>query len=165
MIDADLTVNNIDIIHEYEKVLSSAQDFVNDSAIRTMTRIEPEILQRLQLEPGPVARPIVWTSARQRRFVMAAIRRGDIQSPYQRTHLLSRSWKVIGYIQAGAPLVFTVTNDAPAFDYVEGVYQQGWHKTTGWLDAQVELPAIGTMITDNVTDDIIRAWYSVDEAI
>lgn len=58
-------------------------DLTRDIAERVATEaVQPELAK----EPFRTAHPkVIFTSAKQRAFVMAAIRTGDIQVPYQRT--------------------------------------------------------------------------------
>lgn len=52
-----------------------------------------KMLPRLQTEPGKPTYPLKWRSQKQRRYVMAKLRReGNL--PYQRSHNLARGWKV-----------------------------------------------------------------------
>jgi hypothetical protein len=43
-----------------------------------------------EASPAPTGRPVRWKSERQRRYVMGAISRGEIQVPYRRTGDMSR---------------------------------------------------------------------------
>lgn len=84
--------------------------------------IYQKMLPRLQTEPGKPTYPLVWRSPKQRRYVMAKLRReGNL--PYQRTHGLARGWKVKAvYAPANywAVQEITVTNDAPYAGFVVG---------------------------------------------
>lgn len=87
-----------------------------------LTVIYQKMLPRLQTEPGKPGYPLTWRSPKQRRFVMAKLRReGNL--PYQRTHGLARGWRV-NVIYAPSNNVeitdITITNSAPYADFVVG---------------------------------------------
>lgn len=84
--------------------------------------IYQKMLPRLQTEPGKPGYPLTWRSPKQRRFVMAKLRReGNL--PYQRTHGLARGWKVnVIYAPRGNVEItdITITNDVPHAGFVVG---------------------------------------------
>jgi hypothetical protein len=94
----------------------------------------------LSTEPGKPRYPIRWTSERQRRFVMAKLRRqGNL--PYRRTGQYAQGWQWQSKTTQDGGL-FTVFNPAqtargePLEQYVQGFRQQGFHKDTGWIPTQ-----------------------------
>lgn len=115
------------------------------------------LIGRLSREPGSPHYPLRWKSPKQRRAVMAMLRRrGNI--PYTRTHALSRGWKVLlessGQGEAG---VFLVINTDRAARYVQGSDQQPYHIDTGW-------PAAEPIIREESAafeSDVIDVWYRV----
>jgi hypothetical protein len=94
-------------------------------------------IKKLSTEPGRPRYPIRWTSERQRKFVMAKLRRMG-QVPYQRTGAYAAAWQWQAQTTQDGGL-FTIFNDAktsrgePLEQYVQGVNQQGFHKDTGWI--------------------------------
>lgn len=84
--------------------------------------IYQKMLPRLQTEPGKPTYPLTWRSPKQRRYVMAKLRReGNL--PYQRTHGLARGWKVnVIYAPRGNVEIteISVTNSAPNAKFVVG---------------------------------------------
>jgi len=98
-----------------------------------------ELLNELAHEPGPVKRPIQWTSEKQRRAVMAKLRKqGNI--PYQRTQRLSKSW-FIRLDEQRNGFAMTIANSVKYAPYVVGNIRRGsgpdpqqrFHKNTGWF--------------------------------
>lgn len=81
--------------------------------------------------PPPKRGQMQWKSERQRRFVMAGISNGTIDSPYRRgispgSQRMNRSYKIIR-----APQTITLTNTASYMQYVIGnkqarIHQQRW---------------------------------------
>lgn len=70
-----------------------------------------------------------WKSEKQRRFVMAAIRKGLIRIPHRRTQGLAKGWKVIG---KGRKSI--IVNETPGAQFVVGsAGQQSRHEqAVGW---------------------------------
>ena len=77
-----------------------------------------------------------WKSEKQRRYVMAAIRRGEINVPYQRTQNMNRGWKAVG---EGINQI--VVNETPYAGYVMGDAQTKGHSLRGWTTAAARLRA------------------------
>lgn len=80
------------------------KDVKDVSAGRLRGRLEGARV-RLVRYPAPFRGRYPWVSEKQRRYVIAAIRRGDIKVPYVRTGTYGRAWKVIktgeGYALTG----------------------------------------------------------------
>lgn len=95
--------------------------------------------QSLFAPPGPVARPIQWTTERQRRAFFATNGFGK-GIPTKRTNKVGRAWKVIytPKIEGGT---FALQNPVSYARYVYGgfqsgnIYQQKFHVNTGWANA------------------------------
>lgn len=103
-------------------------------------RLQTNVLTRLRQEPGQPKYPIRWTSERQRKYVMAKLRRMG-QIPYQRTGGFVAAWQTsFTATQDGG--LFSVTNTAktdkglPLEPFVTGDRQQGFHRDTGWYQSQ-----------------------------
>ncbi len=96
--------------------------------------VERRMNRTLQFLPGKPKYPIRWASDRQRRYVMAMLRKqGKI--PYKRSGKLARGWQVLSAFDAktdGGSL--TVDNPASIAKYVYGPEQQPFHQDTGWPD-------------------------------
>src|SRR5512146_3153004 len=69
------------------------------------------LTQDLANYPPPSGKPMTFTSDRQRRYVMMAMRTGLITVPYRRTMNLARSWAV-DWGEAGNLGRFEITNSA-----------------------------------------------------
>jgi hypothetical protein len=106
----------------------------------TLQGLRNRLLSRLHAQPNTPHYPIRWTSDRQRRYVMAKLRRmGNI--PYQRTGAFVEAWVIDWNLDLYEGL-FSVRNTArtdkgqPLEQYVTGDRQQGFHKDTGWYQSQ-----------------------------
>lgn len=108
-----------------------------DEIVRQEVRdnISPTVLPNFEEEPGAVRRPIHWTSAKQRRFVMRMQKLGLIPVPYVRTHSLSQSWTFTVTTIPEQATIVSLGNSSPHYHFVEGLNQQGFHKDTGWYYA------------------------------
>lgn len=120
--------------------------------IRSM---EKTIIPLLQDEP-PVRSPysrVRWASAKQRRAVLAFLRKSG-NLPYQRTGRLRSGWKVNFQPSAarGELATLSVTNPASAVNakgqtvryatYVVGTQQQPFHADTGWYEMDSVLKTV-----------------------
>jgi len=114
--------------------------------------VSQQVDKRLRVEPGPVARPIQWTSEKQRKAFFATDGFGH-GMPYKRQHKLVKAWEVRGdYTNTFSGI--TITNTAPAAQYVMGKRQQEFHKNTGWPYAPSVLQAISLLTNDFAADGI-----------
>lgn len=121
--------------------------------------IAQQIIAKLSKEPPPPKRPIDWTSDRQRRFVMAKLRREN-NIPYKRTHRQAQGWRVVlEDIQGGDGGVISVENSTPYADFVQGERQQRF--LSQWPLARIVIRDE----EDELQDATINAWYRVSGAI
>lgn len=103
---------------------------VEPTMVGIATAVQHEITSN-KPPPPPKRGQMQWKSERQRRFVMAGIRNGTIDSPYRRgispgSQRMNRSYKIIR-----APQTITLTNTASYMQYVIGnkqarIHQQRW---------------------------------------
>lgn len=124
-------------------------------AISRGTRAQ-SLIRELSTEPGSPKYPIRWKSQRQRRKVMAMLRRrGEI--PYIRKHTLSRGWRIVLETagQNEAEGIFSVENDAPETRWVQGADQQPYHIDTGWPAAEPLIREFSPLFES----DVIDLWY------
>lgn len=112
-----------------------------------VSAIGNQTVQILSTEPGKPKYPIRWTSERQRRFVMAKLKRMG-QIPYIRTGKYSEAWEWFSKsTQRGG--LFVIENTAktsrgePLEQYIQGVHQQGFHADTGWVATEPTLRKAG----------------------
>ena len=76
-----------------------------------------------------------WKSERQRRYVMAAIRSGEISIPYSRTQNLRKGWKTLG---TGRNQI--IVNEVPYSKWVKDIKTQSQgHMLRGWDVIQDDL--------------------------
>jgi hypothetical protein len=136
------------------KIIRSGLDAILDELIpfvlpvrvgkRVFETIEQPFLADLQRIPGPVARPIEWTSEKQRRafFATNGFGRGI---PTKRIGRMARAWVVRSAIQAGRFRIIA-ENPIPESKFVYGFVsasslseaqkpQQRFHRNTGWHSA------------------------------
>lgn len=131
---------------------------------RVYDRHAPDALAELRKEPGAVKKPIQWTSDKQRKFVMAMLRKDNPDgTEYPRTHALSQGWVVKSSTQGN---VFSITfeNPAPEAKFVYGSmaknvnaaarFQQRFHIATGWQAAS----PIATRWTEVMIADFRNEW-------
>jgi hypothetical protein len=111
------------------------------------------VLKR-DIPPPPAPGSMRFVSERQRRFVMAAIKRGDIRVPYVRA-----SSKTIGsaHLQASYRVAnegqsAVLYSDAPYAQYVVGDQQAAIHKGR-WKTGKM---AVEEVIQTGLLDDIVR---------
>lgn len=116
-----------------------------------------ELLDRMQADPGAVRYPIEWASDKQRRYVMAMLRRtGNL--PYRRSGRLQKAWRIESKARLSDGTA-ALTNDTDYVQYVQGNAQQPFHRNTGWV-----------RYTDAVEDarlkiesELIDTWVSVTD--
>lgn len=92
--------------------------------------IKPHLLNELHYMPPSVHYPFIWASEKQRKFVMAKLRR-DNNLPYRRTGGMVNAWKVDVLIGDGT-VIMTASNKSKAARYVTGKQQQPGHVASGW---------------------------------
>lgn len=119
-----------DVMRAWKAQLERAPGVMQEAGSRVIRAHGQNFLDELKRTPGPVKYPIRWKSERQRRYVMAKLRREN-NLPYRRTGRLSAGWKVFsntrGYISEIA-----VTNDVDYMPFVQGDFAQPFHLDTGW---------------------------------
>lgn len=158
MSDIQVSITSNGKLAALVKVVSHAPFFV-DGIVRqaVVNDISPAILPEAQAEPGPAAKPIEWTSIKQKRYVMAAIRRGLIPAPYIRTHALSQSW-AFGVATESDSTTITLANSSSKFPFVEGASREKFHANTGWLYAPDKIPIWGNMVVGMLVTALQSAW-------
>lgn len=124
LFDTGAIDNLADFITAYpELATETARDTFN-------TLIKPPLLNELHYMPPKVHYPFVWASAKQRKFVMAMLRRTN-NLPYHRTGGMVNAWKVDILISDGT-VIMSASNKAKATKYVTGKQQQPGHVASGW---------------------------------
>lgn len=107
---------------------------------------------RLRAEPGRPRYPLAWASEKQRRYVMAKLRRqGNL--PYRRTHGLVKAWEAVGAINPDGGTI-TAHNPAGMAGYVYApFFQQPFHAVTGWMDVTPRFILMRTELSDRLITD------------
>lgn len=154
MIKADVTVD-IDVLEAIADAAKTATKRMNKAYKRRIKTIRQNVLDELRETPGKPHYPLRWKSAKQRRFVMAKLRReGNL--PYRRTGGLEAGWTThIRDRKDGA--IFDITNNKPYARYVQGDDAQPFHLDTGWPQAA----DIVSKWREKATDLLIDTWADV----
>lgn len=152
MIEGKITINS-QPIEELAGFVTGFNTVIAEIGQDIANEIEPHVLNELQYYPAPwTGGKRRWTSERQRKFVMAKLRREN-NLPYQRTGGLGKSWSVATETVEGTFKVIVQTS-ADIAKYVVGSLDfrsrnnamrpmQRMHQDTGWF------PAI----------DTVRYWF------
>ena len=130
---------NLTALDDFENFVQGI-DAVNQQILNEVRdEIAPDALQELSVDAPPVARPIQWTSDKQRKFVMAKLKREN-NLPYRRTGRLRNAWVV--EVRGNA---IVIENPSAISKFVYGSlaqnrsaalrFQQGFHANTGWQPA------------------------------
>lgn len=115
------------------------------------------VLNQLRQEPGPVKYPVDWTSERQRRAFYATNGFGR-GIPTKRTGKYLRSWQA-GFEVQGGVSEFVIENTDPKAQFVGGIYQQRFHRQTGWVYAP-DVVIDASIAYENAS---LEAWYEAVE--
>ena len=91
--------------------------------------------------PGPVHKPIIWASAKQRAYVMALVRKNGpwVRESHSMSQRLIASWTV----RAESDSRVVVGNKATYGPWVQNAeLQQPMHKASGWVTDQAAVDAV-----------------------
>lgn len=147
-----------DILDAIAEGVRKTPGLMNTAMKRQLGRVRRPFLQELMFEPPiltPANYPLRWKSARQRKFVMAKLRReGNL--PYQRTHGMVNSWEVVFAINNDGGS-FIASNDDPSQIYVTGDWMQPMHIDNGWMPVAPVIVKYEMMLNDQ----LIEIWYTV----
>lgn len=132
-------IHEIQAIEELSAFVGQINDMHQEILQETRDEIAPFALAELQTEPPAAKHPIEWASDKQRKFVMAKLRREN-NLPYRRTGKLAKMWVV--ELRGN---VIVIENLSAIGKYVYGSlaqdrsaalrFQQPFHKNTGWQAA------------------------------
>lgn len=167
------------MIKQTVEVTTNTNDIrVSHQVSQALKQWQSQLLRQLRQEPGKPHYPIRWTSERQRKYVMAKLRRMG-QIPYQRTGALVAAWEVNVNIQQvsrieqwrvevltfltklgiGSPptappasVIVEVSNSSEIEQFVTGIHQQGYHQDTGWYYAPTVLDKAFRQVEGIVND-------------
>ena len=151
MIQANVTVD-IDVLEAIADAAKTAPRRMNKAYKRRIKTIRQNVLDELRETPGKPHYPLRWKSERQRKFVMAKLRR-EKNLPYKRSGALEAGWTThIRDQKDGA--VFEVYNRLPYARFVQGDDAQPFHLDTGW-------PQVADIVSkwrEKATDELIETW-------
>lgn len=154
MIETRFTADD-DIFEAIEDALGRSPRLLQTAIKRQNTRFKRRLLKKLRQYPGPPSYPIRWKSERQRRYVMAKLRREN-NLPYTRTGQLRQGWTVEANITVNGGDIL-VYNEVPYARYVQGDDAQPFHLDTGWVQA-------GPVIAEErarLEDVLIETYFTI----
>lgn len=136
-------------------------DIVQDTVETVVNRHRPQFLQELRHAPARPKYPIAWTSERQRKAVMAKLRREN-NLPYRRTGKLSAGWQ-IRVIRGDYAATVNVENAVDYAAFVVGKlrpagddWQQRFHRNSGWPRASETIDFWSNALAKEVTQELTR---------
>lgn len=144
------------ILIDAQKHIVNSPKLLQRAMKRRESRLRQLTLKIVKVEPRPAVHPIRWTSARQRRFVMAKLREEN-NLPYQRTGKLINSYDAKFKFDADGG-TFMVENTSPIAQYVIGDSQQKFHDITGWRKLE---DVVDEQVVPLVFDDFEKTFFSV----
>ena len=163
MIRVRLTVDPT-VILEIRKQIQRMPKLMQAEFSAVSQEIQTGFLDEIRgLEPGPVKYPIQWTSDKQRRYVMAKLRKaGNI--PYRRTGKFMGGWRVRQYTtEAGGFIVLTNEWDRAKYvwgDPLQPDAQQMFHINTGWPTNQ-QFEQVREFWAIYGEERLIEAWVAM----
>lgn len=160
---ASIEVTNPGLLEAYAELLEAAPEVVNRLVNRTVNRKRDRLLAAFHKEPGPAVHPLHFTSLRQQKALFASKGFGA-GLPTRRSHHLVNAWRLIVLYSSNAITSIILENDDPARPFVIGRRQQPFHKITGWYQEEPLIRRAQRELEDEVESDLIRSFYSIDEA-
>lgn len=154
----EITVD-ADILLEIERTGRAAPRAMRREFDRAQSKIATPILQKLKKKPGPPQYPLEWESERQRRFVMAKLRRENNLPYRRRPNGIVSKWRVVFKPRGDVAGILIVENPDPAAQYLQGDKAQRFHIRTGWVQA-APLVAEAREKSEAL---LIETWYKVAE--
>lgn len=136
------------ILQRLKKLPQEAQDAGVEESNKYMVSV-------MQKYPPRSSDPFVWSSEKQRKFVMARLREQG-KTYYTRTQGLSRAWKTEGkgYKQI-------ITNDTEYAKFVQDRYQIVGHQVRGWMTVNTMLKDKGKTILQKFDAGVKRALHKL----
>lgn len=152
-LSAQLQIDS-DILDAVNAQVAKAPALMNTALKRVPARFKRtnRNYRQLTTEPPPPSYPLRWKSVRQRRYVMAKLRRED-NLPYTRTHRFNKSYDLV----MGDDGVFRLINTSPQFQFIAGDNAQPMHLDTGWQQAALYV----VPIQNDLADVIVQTWYTI----
>lgn len=138
------------VISERSKQLEQR---LNNDIQRGLEPLNNEMVSVMSAEPPVWRGKRRWNSERQRRYVMAKLRREN-NLPYQRSHLLSRAWEAVIVLTAQQGMA-KLENRTPGAAYVQSPRTQLMHLDSGWPQLTTHLPAF----QEKARVIVVKAWF------
>lgn len=151
----NITSNAKDILSALEESAKTAPQRIQRAFAAESVSLQRQMLAELQVEPPSAssAYPLPWKSAKQRRFVMAKLRReGNL--PYRRTHVLIKNWRVRVLLENKAAPVgeVVVENLTPYARFVIGDDAQPMFLKIGWKQGAPIIAKYRPLFEDRLID-------------
>jgi hypothetical protein len=146
--DADILFAYADVLEQYPRTFDT---FVGKTIVN-------DVQQRVDVVnqyPGPVETPIEWTSPAQQGYYFGVVAEYDAQGniiPYERKGTLFDGTEVVWDV---GTFELRVTIPNPIAKYVVGIFQQGFHANTGWVNIIDEYLRILIETQDNLIEGYI----------
>lgn len=129
---------------------------------QVLPKVRALVADMVAIEPGSPIYPLRWKSEKQRRYVLGYVLEHDAEGtviPYQRTHRQMAGWEVmlqVGNMAAaygvqgstsggiaetaglgakGGSFAITLHHPSEVSQFVQGQYEQPYHRDTGWPNA------------------------------
>jgi hypothetical protein len=147
------------VFEDLAKQVAAAPTTMNIYATRTIRmEVEKYVVRNLvNVTIPPPTIPLKWRSERQRKYVMAKLRKeGNL--PYKRTGALQKAWKVSAAKEGGGSVI-AVSNDSDIAEYVMGSSSDRQPMFPHWYHYEDIL----LKADDLATDMAINAWYDIVE--
>lgn len=122
-----------DVLKAWRGQMKKTPALMQEAQVRVLRVYGADLLDSLQTYPGKPVYPLRWKSERQRRFVMAKLRREN-NLPYRRTGKLAAGWRIVSNTRGDIGEIAALNSVAYA-RYVQGDDAQPFHLDTGWTQA------------------------------
>lgn len=154
MISVTLTVD-ADILEAIDVAARDAPKLMQTAYDRQTRRLRSQLKEELAAYPPQPKYPLRWKSDRQRRYVMALLRRTN-NLPYKRTNRLGKGWKVT-VVSDNANGVLMVENEVSYARFVQGDDAMPYHLDTQWP----QLAPIISEFREQAEERLIQTWFSI----
>ncbi len=158
MIEYSVQVRNAQVLENVAALFQRSPQLLQVVAVKILDKWEDDLKATLGTEPGPVVRPIRWTSRRQKWAYLLSNGFGQ-GIPYVRKRRIIQGWRFEAVMGSGAePAQLQLYNTDRRHVYVQGIYQQGFHRATGWPNAQEAVARVEQGMTQDWMTFIEQAY-------
>jgi hypothetical protein len=129
------------------------------SALDVIDTAVGQIKARMQVEPPPPSYPIKWDSEKQRRYVMAKLRKEN-NLPHTRTHEY-----INGFVQDRTDDSVTLSNPDPAAAI--GGFYMGWQSNIhkgNWLSLTIEVDEVMSYVPEKIQEAVTKEAVAILQA-